>query len=281
MGIFASVIATAKRKLQTIRFKKEAKGDDNKSTPTDAAKPSPLSPAQQEFEEGLYDEHLASTAPPTTTKEAVATDGNLVPDSASAARIERAATAGTAAAAVSTNTPASPPLPQQSTATGTMASDEDYAAFLDKANQDPSEGMSDKPQVKMAGNGKLEFKAMDSGAKVPPVLDQLQAYYISDADEEFVPVCLKFSGKGLPDESAFARLVNHPSPSSAEVSIMDIGEWDPQAQYKEVIDAVRQAGKGSDVRVYRIVKGGTRVEYWVVTIEGGHLVGVKALAIES
>lgn len=62
---------------------------------------------------------------------------------------------------------------------------------------------------------------------------------------------------------------------------MDIGEWDPQAQYKEVIDAVRQAGKGSDVRVYRIVKGGTRIEYWVVTIEGEHLVGVKALAIES
>jgi hypothetical protein len=65
------------------------------------------------------------------------------------------------------------------------------------------------------------------------------------------------------------------------VEIMDIGKWDPQGQYKELVDATRKATKGSDVMVYRIERGGSRVEYWLVGVEGGKLLGVKALAIES
>jgi len=48
---------------------------------------------------------------------------------------------------------------------------------------------------------------------------------------------------------------------------------------------VTRAGKGNDVKVYRISKGGVRVEYWVVTTDGkgagARLVGAKALAVES
>jgi hypothetical protein len=48
---------------------------------------------------------------------------------------------------------------------------------------------------------------------------------------------------------------------------------------------VRLAGKGSDVRVYRVKRQGARFEYWVVTTEGkgedARLVGAKALAVES
>lgn len=62
-------------------------------------------------------------------------------------------------------------------------------------------------------------------------------------------------------------------------------DWDTRGQYGNVIKAVRDAGKGNDVRVYRVRKGGVRVEYWVVTTEGkgkdAKLVGVKALAVES
>jgi hypothetical protein len=159
-----------------------------------------------------------------------------------------------------------------------MASDEDYAAFLDKANQDPNEGVS-----KTQSSGKVELKAVDKGVDVPACLKKAtkDAFYVSDADEPFEPVCLKLPGKTLPDEVAFAKLVNHPSPDEAEVTIMDIGEWDTQGQYKDVVDATREASKGSDVRVYRISKGGPRIEYWVVGLQGGKLVGVKALAIES
>jgi hypothetical protein len=52
-----------------------------------------------------------------------------------------------------------------------------------------------------------------------------------------------------------------------------------------VVDAVREAGEGNDVRVYRVVRDWVRGEYWVVTTEGkgkgAKLVGVKALAVET
>jgi len=84
----------------------------------------------------------------------------------------------------------------------------------------------------------------------------------------------------LPIET-FAKLVGHPSPNDAEVSIMDVGEWDSSGQYTSIVHATREATKGSDVRVYRINREGSRIEYFVVGVEGGKLVGVKALAIES
>lgn len=84
-----------------------------------------------------------------------------------------------------------------------MASDEDYMAFLDKANKDPGEGYA-KPQ----GLSKHEFKATDNGAQVPAVIQEItkDSFYTSDADEPFVPVYLAWdeSGKGLPDEGTLA-----------------------------------------------------------------------------
>lgn len=90
-----------------------------------------------------------------------------------------------------------------------MATDEDYAAFLEKANADPNEGYA-KPQQK--GQGSVALKAVDEGASVPKELktavkDQV---YVSDADEPFEVVSLKLDGKGeLPDEgSSFLSLLN-------------------------------------------------------------------------
>lgn len=79
-------------------------------------------------------------------------------------------------------------------------------AFLDKANQDPNEGVAQS-------DGKVEFKATDAGVEIPKVLKEAtkDAWYTSDADEKFVPVALKYSGKGLPDEGLFLRfLLSHP-----------------------------------------------------------------------
>lgn len=77
-----------------------------------------------------------------------------------------------------------------------MASDSDYMNFLDKANQDPSQGVA-----KQQGGGGVEFKTTDSGAQVPEplVAATKDAFYTSDADEPFVPVVLGWDG-GLPDE---------------------------------------------------------------------------------
>lgn len=76
-------------------------------------------------------------------------------------------------------------------------------AFLEKANKDPNEGQT----AKSASNTKQAFKTTDSGAQVPAVLKSAvkDAFYTSDADEPFEPVCLNWDedGKGLPDEGSF------------------------------------------------------------------------------
>lgn len=62
---------------------------------------------------------------------------------------------------------------------------------------------------------------------------------------------------------------------------MDPLDWDSNGQYTNVIEAVRKASKGNDVRVYKVVRDETRVEYWVITRDEDRIVGAKALAIES
>ncbi|KAI0885347.1 uncharacterized protein GGS22DRAFT_142595 [Annulohypoxylon maeteangense] len=170
------------------------------------------------------------------------------------------------------------------TRTVNMASDADYMAFLDKANEDPSKGYP-----KAQSSSKQDFKATDDGAQIPAAIQEAtkDSFYVSDADEPFVPVYLAWNegGKGLPDEEEFATLIHHPEPANAQIEILDPADWDTQGQYKAILDAVQKAGKGNDIRVYRVSKGGVKVEYWVVTTEGkgasAKLVGAKALAVES
>ncbi|KAK3683739.1 hypothetical protein B0T22DRAFT_443749 [Podospora appendiculata] len=167
-----------------------------------------------------------------------------------------------------------------------MASDDDYMSFLNKANQDPQAGY---PQAAQTGAGERAFRATEKGVAVPEPLVRVtrDAFYVSDADEPFEAVALSWDegGKGLPDEVEFAELINHWDPKAAEIEILDPVDWDSRGQYKDIIDAVRAAGEGNDVRVYRVANGGVKAEYWVVTTEGkgkgAKLVGAKALAVES
>ncbi|ROT43288.1 hypothetical protein SODALDRAFT_327480 [Sodiomyces alkalinus F11] len=185
-------------------------------------------------------------------------------------------------------TSASPPqLLLQATSKHGMASDEEYMAFLNKANEDPQAGYAKQADT---GASKI-FKAQDTGVDVPkPIATALEKgdkVYVSDADEPFVAVALSWDegGKGLPDEVEFAELIQHPDPENAGVELLDPIDWDSDGQYQDLVEAVRTAGKGNDVRVYRVPSSGARVEYWVVTTEGkgpeAKLVGVKAMAVES
>lgn len=81
-----------------------------------------------------------------------------------------------------------------------MASDDDYMNFLNKANEDPSAG---SVQTASKDQGKKEFKAADKGAEIPQplVAATKDAFFVSDADEPFVPVSLAWEkGDGLPNE---------------------------------------------------------------------------------
>lgn len=87
-----------------------------------------------------------------------------------------------------------------------MASDKDYMAFLDKANQDLDDGKA------LATKSSAAFKTMDEGSQAPKVIrDACQdAVYVTDADEPFEEVSLKWRGDGLPDESAFDSFLFRP-----------------------------------------------------------------------
>lgn len=151
-----------------------------------------------------------------------------------------------------------------------MSSDADYASFLDKANQD-------------TGSTKVSAKSKSVGTKsvnteVPKALEEIEEYYVSDADEPFEPVSLKFDGDSVPSAGEFAELLSHDS----DVSSIGEKEFDPQGQYKKIVDAVKKAGS-KDVSIFRVEHGSTRAEYYVVSLDkkGGRVVGLKALAVES
>lgn len=59
-------------------------------------------------------------------------------------------------------------------------------------------------------------------------------------------------------------------------------QFDPQGQYKKVIDAVKKAGSGQ-LGFFQVELDGTRVEYFVVSVDQKEkrLVGMKAVAVES
>lgn len=73
-------------------------------------------------------------------------------------------------------------------------------SFLNKANEDVSGG-SGGAATSSAGHSK--FKAQDTGAEIPQAIRSAtkDSFYVSDADEPFEGVSLKWNGEGgLPDE---------------------------------------------------------------------------------
>ncbi|KAF2222456.1 hypothetical protein BDZ85DRAFT_250364 [Elsinoe ampelina] len=151
-----------------------------------------------------------------------------------------------------------------------MSTDEDYSAFLDKANQDT--GSNDKKDSKFA-------KVESINTDVPAHLKKIDATYTSDSDEPFEPVALKHNGADL-SKTNFAKLIGV---DSGDVKPTDTKHFDPQGQYKEVIDAVSKSSDGVHVvKVFEVSHGSTRKEYYLVTIDKeGNVVGLKAKAVES
>jgi hypothetical protein len=73
-----------------------------------------------------------------------------------------------------------------------MSSDAAYASFLDKANQDTG-----ATQQQSSGSAKKSYGTKSVDTAVPKALEQVEEYYVSDADEPFEPVALAFSGKDI------------------------------------------------------------------------------------
>ena len=186
-----------------------------------------------------------------------------------------------------------------------MSSDADYAAFLDKANQDT--GSAQAQESSKTGYG---TKSVDTA--VPRALQSVDEYYVSDADEPFEPVALQYSkaqisagestlcccygrkGEGGMDRAVGAYVcvcvladmgvtddLKTLLGGDKDVSEASLGPF--EKQYKSVVEAVGKAGSNGEVKVFRVELGGTRAEYYVVAVDAdeGRVVGLKALCVES
>jgi len=147
-------------------------------------------------------------------------------------------------------------------------SDADYEAFLNKANAGTSDAVQEQ-STKTYGTKSVN-------TSVPKVLEGVQEYYVSDADEPFEPVALNFAGDGL-DAQQLGTLLSH----SGTVTELSLSEWDPKNQYKNIVDAVKKATTDGNVKVFKVELEGTRAEYYIVGLVEGKVVGLKALSVES
>ena len=86
-----------------------------------------------------------------------------------------------------------------------MSSDEAYSSFLDQANQDTG---TSKPSAQTK-SGNASVKAVDTD--IPATLQKVEQYYVSEADEPFEPVSLKWNGRNMPSESWFSLSPGSPS----------------------------------------------------------------------
>lgn len=86
-------------------------------------------------------------------------------------------------------------------------SDSNYLSFLEKASADHSAGTG--TQAQSQSQGQSQTKTLDSDAQVPALLQSIDEFYVSETDEPFEPVVLRWEGGVLPDSGIFHFLSLH------------------------------------------------------------------------
>jgi len=159
-----------------------------------------------------------------------------------------------------------------------MSDDASYTAFLNKANEDPKSGVSESTSVTKS---KFDPTTTDN-ASLPSSLRSIPdtLTYTSDTDSPFEPVLLNCSLDGLPSKAEFKKALGAKA-EQGDVGELSVKDFDPMGQYADIIDRVKSAGDGKGVKIFRIEVGATRVEYYIVTLGVGKLVGVYTKAVES
>ncbi|KAB8067673.1 hypothetical protein BDV29DRAFT_185744 [Aspergillus leporis] len=183
-----------------------------------------------------------------------------------------------------TSTPLHPTLSRA------MSSDDAYMSFLDKANSDLNTARTQQTP----DSSTIRTETVETGIRVPAPLKSVDAYYISETDEPFEPVALKWeaASKGVfPDPSHLSGLISPKADLSSAITTLSPSSFDPKNQYSSALRAVRAAAaeaSGGDesaveVKVYQVELGKSRVEYYVLAldVENSLVVGLRAKAIES
>ncbi|KAJ5753460.1 uncharacterized protein N7511_007613 [Penicillium nucicola] len=193
---------------------------------------------------------------------------------------------------IHTHLPSRLPLRSSFSTSTTMSSDDAYMAFLNKANADSSDGQA---QTSQESSDVLRTKTVDSSLSVPKPLKNIDAYYVSDTDEPFDPVVLKWDAAKddtWPSIAELATLISESKDLSRSIESLPLTSFDPKDQYPEVFGAVRAAAaeknpdateEAVELKVYRIEITTTRIEYWILALHAPEkkIVGLRAKAVES
>ncbi|EFQ99489.1 hypothetical protein MGYG_02501 [Nannizzia gypsea CBS 118893] len=164
-----------------------------------------------------------------------------------------------------------------------MSSDAAYAAFLDKANEglDNATTSNKQPEGQEGeDSGFISSKRLDvDEQQIPPSL-HTKATYASETDMPFEPVVLH--ADHFPSADEFKQLAYSNKHDALEVSILSPTQFDPRGKYKEVIERVMESSSSDgSIQVYRVQHDHARVEYWLLAVDEGRLLGLKARAIET
>lgn len=79
-----------------------------------------------------------------------------------------------------------------------MSGDDAYTSFLDKANADLDAGR--QQQAAPSAATATRASAVDADEPVPAALAGVEAFYISETDEPFEPVVMRWGEGEFPDE---------------------------------------------------------------------------------
>jgi len=169
-----------------------------------------------------------------------------------------------------------------------MADDASYMSFLNKANADPKSGqgstMAESESTSQARSD-LDPTSSSSSEGLPASLKRLpDITYTSDTDSPFEPALFSYSETELPGAQDFEKVLSHTRHGKGddEVEEINVDDFDPRGDYKEIIRRVEQAGKGTKgVKVFRVQVSSTKVEYYILTIGDRSLIGVVTKAVES
>lgn len=162
-----------------------------------------------------------------------------------------------------------------------MSDDSSYASFLDKANQDTGVSpLNSGPKAAQAPNAP---STNTLSSNIPSALQNMNATYTSDTDSPFEPMSLAYDGTELPSEHELEKLVAKTSGNNGPVRAeqLSIREFDPRGEYTDVVKTVERVVHGNKVKLFRVARGTTRAEYYIVGLGDGRLLGVRAEAVES
>ena len=161
-----------------------------------------------------------------------------------------------------------------------MSDDASYASFLDKANQDTGgSSLNSPPKSAQAPS----LCSAGASSNIPSTLQNISTTYTSDTDSPFEPVSFEYEGTELPSPQEFEKLITKARGDSRPIRVeeLNVSEFDPREEYRDVVRKVEGVVDRGQLKIYRVTKGETRAEYYLVGLRGGRVLGIRTEAVES